>query len=396
MKRQMIVFRILAAALITPITLISLAGCASMKKRNTVPADRIYDVQVIGMPNVRMVVNYLSPNYKLIEMDVKGAPEAPAFKGGEVKMLVISGGGGNGAYGAGILCGWTKAGTRPDFQIVTGVSTGALTGTCAFLGPKYDDTLKRMYTTYSDADIARPNPPLFSLLMGESMASNKPLARILDEMITMDILNAVADEHAKGRRFYVATTNLDAKRPVVWDMGRIASVRTPEALSFYKKVILASAAIPIVFPPEMFKVEHGVDEYEELHVDGGISTQVFGYSIAREYITGASEKGEVFVIRNGYIVSSPKPVVPNLAAIGGESINGLIDAQAAGDLIRLLAFCKKDGVGYHATFIPAEFSAPRKSEFDTNYMNALFDFGYELAASGKEWEAMEKLMSEYR
>ncbi len=170
-----------------------------------------------------------------------------------VNFLALSGGGSDGAFSAGVLGGWTAFGTRPEFDVVTGVSTGALTAPFAFLGPKYDAALKDVFTTSDTQDIAIMRP-VRGLIGGDSLASNAPLAKVVAHYVTPKFLAEVAAEHRKGRRLLIGTTNLDAERPVIWDMGAIASSGSAEALELFRTVLLSSAAIPAVFPPGFIKV----------------------------------------------------------------------------------------------------------------------------------------------
>ena len=185
--------------------------------------------------------------------------------------LVISGGGGDGAYGAGLLAGWTLSGTRPQFEVVTGISTGALTAPYAFLGPKYDGRLKEIYTTISEKDVLRSSGPL-GALFGASLTDNSPLKALVAKHVTADLVDLIGAENAKGRKLLVGTTNLDAQRPVVWDMTAIAASGNPDRVQLFRDVLVASAAIPGVFPPQLIRVQADGKSYEELHVDGGTTT----------------------------------------------------------------------------------------------------------------------------
>ncbi len=192
-------------------------------------------------------------------------------------FLAISGGGENGAYGAGLLCGWTEAGTRPEFKLVTGISTGALTAPFAFLGPAYDQQLKDVYTTITAKDVLEERG-IFAAIWNDAMADNAPLQNLVAKYVDADLLAAIAAEHRKGRNLLVGTTNLDARRGVVWDIGKIAEYGTPEALELVRKILIASAAIPGAFPPMMFDVEANGTKYQEMHVDGGANCPAFRLS----------------------------------------------------------------------------------------------------------------------
>jgi hypothetical protein len=190
--------------------------------------------------------------------------------------LSLSGGGDRGAFSAGFLNGWTASGTRPQFKLVTGVSTGALIAPFAFLGPGYDATLKAMFTSVSQKDIVAQRF-FYSVFLQDALADTTPLARLLKLHVTQELVDAIAAEYAKGRLLFLGTTNLDARRPVVWNVTKIAASGRPESIELLRKIMLASAAIPGAFPPVMFDVEANGKTYEEMHVDGGATTQVFVY-----------------------------------------------------------------------------------------------------------------------
>ena len=192
------------------------------------------------------------------------------------ELLAISGGGANGAFGAGILCGWTAHGDRPKFRLVTGVSAGAILAPFAFVGSEYDPELKEIATTVTNDKVFSARG-FFAIFYSDSLTDTAPLVKFLEKYYDRKLLRAVAAEHAKGRRLFVATTDLDAERPVIWDMGAIAAHDTPEALALFRQVILASAAIPALFPPVYLKVKADGKEYDEMHVDGGTTAQVVLY-----------------------------------------------------------------------------------------------------------------------
>src|SRR5262245_25668627 len=172
----------------------------------------------------------------------------------EANLLAVSGGGDNGAFGAGLLCGWTAEGSRPSFKAVTGISTGALIAPFAFLGPEYDDVLRKVYTSVKPADIATKRN-IMAAIGNDGMADNRPLWTLISKFINRSFLDKIAEEHEKGRLLLIGTTDLDARQPVVWNMGVIASSKDPGALELFRNILLASAAIPGAFPPTMFRVE---------------------------------------------------------------------------------------------------------------------------------------------
>lgn len=306
-----------------------------------------------------------------------------------VSFLAISGGGADGAFGAGVLAGWTARGNRPEFDLVTGVSTGALTAPFAFLGPRYDDALKKVFTESTTSDIAIARP-VRGLLGGESLASNAPLAKVVAFYVNDAFLKEVAAEYMKGRRLLIGTTNLDAQRPVVWDMGKIAASGHPNAIELFRKVLLASAAIPAVFPPGFVEVAANGAVYEEMHVDGGATREVFllpTQILAKNVDSTLNVKPirRSYIIRNGRVGPEWKAVKPRTLSIAGRSISTLIKNQGIGDLYELYAFTKRNGVDYNLIYIPSDFPDTSTQAFDPVYMTKLYDRGFQMASNGNSW-----------
>jgi predicted patatin/cPLA2 family phospholipase len=307
-----------------------------------------------------------------------------------VNFLALSGGGADGAFGAGVLTGWTASGKRPEFDLVTGVSTGALTAPFAFLGPKYDEALKKVFTESTTKDVAIAQP-VRGLLGGDSLASNAPLAKIVAFYVNEAFLQEVAEEHRKGRRLLIGTTNLDAERPVVWDMGQIAVSGRPEALDLFRKVLLASAAIPAVFPPGFVKVAADGAVYDEMHVDGGATREVF--LIPTQFMAkktdanlGINPVRRAYIIRNGRVSPEYKAVKAKTLSIAGRAVSSLIKSQGVGDLYELFVFTKRNGIDYNLAYIPGDFPDTSTQAFDPVYMGKLFDLGFQLAQSGYPWK----------
>ncbi|MGH6803389.1 MAG: patatin-like phospholipase family protein [Methyloceanibacter sp.] len=313
-------------------------------------------------------------------------------KGGkpQISFLAVSGGGSDGAFGAGLLVGWSARGNRPEFDIVTGISTGALTAPFAFLGPRYDPALKQVYTSYSTDQLVKKQP-VRGLLGGEALASNAPLAAVIASYITEDFLKEVAHEHNRGRRLLIGTTNLDAQRPVIWDMGKIATSGDPRALELFRNVLLASAAIPGVFPPVYVKVQVERQVDEEMHVDGGTTNQVFLLPTqiragGMDAKLGISPIRRLYIIRNGRVAPEFKAVKGSTLAIAGRSISTLIKTQAIGDLYQMYELARSNHVDYNLAYIPGDFPDTSKEAFDQQYMSKLFDLGFKLGQSGSAWK----------
>lgn len=376
----------------------TLAGCAGSLPRNPVPLGLESDAAVVGMggETIRFWGDVPPPNVDAMAKEkwaqVRASHRQLPREGGRpvVSFLAISGGGADGAFGAGVLAGWTERGNRPEFDLVTGVSTGALTAPFAFLGPRYDDALKKVFTESTTSDIAIARP-VRGLLGGESLASNAPLARVVAFYVNDGFLKEVAAEHMKGRRLLIGTTNLDAQRPVIWDMGKIASSGHPGAIELFRKVLLASAAIPAVFPPGFVQVAANGAVYEEMHVDGGATREVFllpTQILAKNVDSTLNVKPirRSYIIRNGRVGPEWKAVKSRTLSIAGRSISTLIKNQGIGDLYELYAFTKRNGVDYNLIYIPSNFADTSTQAFDPVYMTKLYDLGFQMASNGSSWK----------
>ncbi len=387
--------RVLALGL--PLLVISLTACA--RTRNAVPFRLIDEAEVPGMPGVRAWGDRQSGFIRtsLVESMRQARQHRPErFKREHVErhLLTLSGGGANGAFGAGLLCGWSAAGTRPEFDVVTGISTGALIAPFAFLGPEYDTPLKNVYTTISTKDIFRAKNMLGALVAGDSLADTTPLAALIAEYIDTELLAGVAREHARGRRLLIGTTNLDAERLVIWDMGAIATRSGPAASALFRKVMLASASIPVAFPPVYIPVEADGRMFDEMHVDGGVTTQVFLFGFTMDIDAAARELGiakenvhaKMYVVRNARVAPLFTHVVPRILPLAQRSITALLDAQALGDLYRLYIHTMRHGIDFNLAYIPTDFESKSKEAFDLEEMNRLFELAYQLAKAGYKWQ----------
>jgi len=383
---------------------LALASCGAMVSRNPVPLALETQAEVVGMgpTPVRFWGDQLPPNSDAMVKEKWAQTRANRphlmAKGKRpiINFLALSGGGSDGAFGAGVLVGWTASGKRPEFDLVTGVSTGALTAPFAFLGPKYDQALKHVFTQSSTKDIAIMQP-VRGLLGGDSLASNAPLAKVIAHYIDEGFLREVAEEHRKGRRLLIGTTNLDAERPVIWDMGRIATSGSPDALQLFRTVLLASAAIPAVFPPGFIKVAVEGAVYDEMHVDGGTTREVF--LVPTQFMASRVDGGlginpirRAYIIRNGHVAPEYKAVKARTLSIAGRAVSSLIKSQGVGDLYELYVFAKKNGIDYNLAYIPGDFIDTSTSSFDEVYMTKLYDLGFSLAQAGYPWKKVPPRM----
>lgn len=373
------------------------AGCAAPHREHAVPQDLQDRALVPGMgPQVRTWGSAISPAFMetiLRSADEERAVLAAAGHTGSLppaNFLAISGGGANGAFGAGLICGWTDSGTRPTFKIVTGISTGALTAPFVFAGPEYDHVLREVYTKTVTSDILKSRG-LIAGMFSDAMADTKPLWKTLSKYVDDKLMNAIATEYRKGRFLVIGTCNLDARRAVLWNIGEIAIKGKPNALETVRRIMIASAAIPGAFPPVFFDVEADGKKYQEMHVDGGTMTQVFLYPPSLKLREMAEAKGvtrerRAFIIRNARLDPDWAETNRRLMPIAARAIDSLLHTQGVGDLYRIFVNCQRDGIDYNLAYIPASFKEVAKEPFDPAYMTKLFQVGYDMAKKGYPWE----------
>jgi hypothetical protein len=303
-------------------------------------------------------------------------------------LLAISGGGDNGAFGAGVLVGWSVSRTRPSFKIVTGISTGALIAPLAFVGPEYDPLLAEIYTTIGQSDIFEKRPVLAGLV-SDALADSRPLQNLIAKYVDANLMARIAEESRRGRALVIITTNLDAGVPVIWNIGAIAESGRPEAIGLIRKILLASASIPGFFPPVMFDVTVNGVAHQEMHVDGGASMQTFLYPAALQVRKipngGGARPRTAYVIRNGRLTQGWDEVARSTPAIATRAVATLTTNSGVGDLYRIYALAKRDGVRLQLAYIGDDFEQPHSAEFDRQYMVKLFEYGRTKARSGYPW-----------
>lgn len=367
-------------------------GCAGPPERNPLPEELYARSQIPGIPDARYWADELPPHAEELMAMSREELRAryPALVDRPITLLAISGGGADGAFGAGMLSGWTASGTRPEFSFVTGISTGSLLAPFAYLGPEYDHVARRVYTTYTTKDLVEKRG-LFGIMEIDAVADSAPLRGVIAEHVDEAIMQAIAEEYRKGRHLLIGTTNLDAARPVVWNVGEIAASGAPGALDLIRDVMLASASIPVAFPPQIFEVEIGGGLYDEMHVDGGITRQSFLFSFGLDDKTlaerlGAKGQTTAYIIRNSRLKPTWQSVDHNIVEISGRSISSLIRTQGIGDLFSEYIGARANDFDYNLAFIPGSFNAVPNEMFDPEYMNALYQLGYDLASKGYPWK----------
>jgi hypothetical protein len=384
-------FRILTAFVV-----VAVAGCASPPRLPPLPLALASETTPFGILNARY---YPDSDYKKLEALGKVSVQkelrtfvakSPNVQLPPASFLAISGGGDNGAFGAGLLCGWSKRGDRPKFKLVTGVSTGALSAPFVFLGSDYDHALAQVYTTIEASDVFQPRKALVAAISADALTDSAPLRGMISRFMNRQMISRIAEEYAKGRLLLIMTTNLDQGRPVIWDIGAIAASEHPKAREFIVDILMASAAIPGVFPPVMLDVSHGGMTYQEMHVDGGTTAQAFLYPPTFNLNRAAGQdrvarKRIAYIIRNGRLFREESDVQRQTLSVATEAASAMIAANGTNDTFRIFLTTKRDGVDYNLAYIDDDFTEPYKGPFDRAYMNKLFDYGYELGRAGYQW-----------
>lgn len=387
---------ILAMRTATLVLIASLQGCA-LGRLPAVPENATEAAVVPGIPDSRLWLDRSLTSFVHVVTDDFERQRVARQRAGlpldpmpPVEFLAISGGGDGGAFGAGVLCGWTASGSRPQFTVVTGISAGALIAPFAFLGPAHDDVLREVVTSLHPGGVFDVRARIAGLL-SDGMAGSEPLRRLVERYVTPELLAEIAREYASGRALQIATTDLDAGRQVMWNMGAIASSKAPGALQLFRSIMIASTSIPGAVSPVMIDVEVGGKRYQEMHVDGGVITQLYAYpSHALAELEKATGKPlnrpiHLYVIRNGRLDPQWSETPRRTLSIGGRAISALVEAEGVADVHRIFRTAVQDGAQFNLAYVGTDFHATRKQMFDAAYMQSLFDYGYERARAGTVW-----------
>lgn len=380
------------------------SGCATLP-RNPAPAQDTPMAMVPGMPDVRGWAGF--PSAAITEdfrqsMRQESAQDFPVGADGIARYpyLALSGGGANGAFGAGFLNGWTARGDRPVFKMVTGVSTGALMAPFVFIGPDGDESLKHFYTTTSNDDVFIAGSVLMALMRRDSMADTRPLAELIATVVDRKLLRRIAAEHARGRRLYMGTVDLDTRRFVVWNMGRIAQYDTDQALDLFHRVMLASSSFPVAFSPVLFEVEFEGRRYDEMHVDGFVGANLFAHvgtfdptAIIRTD-GRAPGREQIYVIHNGQLSPPPSPTERSIGGIAMRVMEVSGRAGVIGDLFREYAFAQRNQSEFQWVTVAKTVDLPDPADFDPVRMRELYQIGYEAGRSGTAWQSRPPAIGE--
>ena len=307
----------------------------------------------------------------------------------DVNYLALSGGGAGGSFSAGLLAGWTRSGTRPVFDVVSGVSTGALIAPFAFLGSSEDAVVAKLYTGDGAAGIGAAQNP-FKILAGDGLMDPAPLRTLVETYATADLMDRIAAEHRTGRRLLVVTTNLDAQRPVVWDMGAIAASGRPDALALFRDVLMASASVPAVFPPVMIKAQAGDHAIEEMHVDGVTTDQIF---IQPDILAGSSSavprtlrrKIHIWAVVNNTLPPEFAMTARSTLPIAYRSIATMMKAQTSGLVTASYEAAQRLGMDFNVAYIDRAVPFQPQTPFASGYMDTVFAIGTREAQDGTVW-----------
>jgi len=385
---------------VAAMALLLVSACTTVLRRKPVPETELQTVAPYGIETallrawgdflaedeIEAVIRHRENRLREIHSD-----EIAAGRPIQEKILVLSGGGLDGAFGAGYLNGWTARGDRPQFSLVTGVSTGAIIALFAFLGPGYDDVLTEVYTQYSTDDFVTRT--IFTALMGgTAVYDTREYRDLIEDYIGEEEVARLAEEHRKGRTLLIGTTNLDAGRPVIWSVSGIAATGHPAARTLIQDIIQASSAVPAAFPPVLIPVvAPDGRQYDEMHVDGGATQHLMLFSPSLPTTELDRELGLqfdriVYVIVNNKIRKAYNPVRPRILSITGKSLSTLIGGSSAGDLYKLFAIAERDGADLEIVSVPQEFDMEADEIWDPAYMKALYDIGYKFGFEGDHWE----------
>ena len=306
--------------------------------------------------------------------------------GQPVNILALSGGGADGAFGAGALVGLTRSKLRPQFSVVTGVSTGALIAPYAFLGPDWDDQLVEVYTSGRAEHLLHSRG--LGALFGSSVYSGTPLKQLVDRYATDALIQAVAREASTGRLLLVATTDVSTGEPVIWDLGSIAMNGGAGARALFRDVLVASASVPGLFPPVVIRVQEQQALYDEVHVDGTVSVPFFVPLAFVEPTRDASDPSHgavVYVIVDGRLSEQPAPLRLRARSILSRSVSAGLNHMLRTTLELTATDAELEGAQFQFAAIPLAYPERRSFDFRTQSMRSLFQYGYQCAQAGRLW-----------
>ena len=368
----------------------------SQGRRDAVPATLAQTATLPGYEAARYWGDELTPAFEAtisrLYQQIKqnaAAKVGPNFLD-EANFIAISGGGDNGAFTAGLMKGWTERGDRPVFEAVTGVSTGALAAPFVFLGPAHDQDLADIYLNNGSNQLYSGRGLVG--LLGNSLESTAPLKHLIRHYATDAFLEEIAAQARLGRRLLVASTDLDAQRPMIWDLTAVATSGRPDRRDMFVQILLASSAIPGIFPPVEFRVAASDGKsYSELHVDGGVTAEVIFVPPEAQLaemeakILGKLRKRTLWIVRNGKLGPEYAPARDKMFALASRGVLTMVKYQVLSNLRTLARETHEAQKGKSDFFfqaIPQDFDSIAASHFDRTYARALFQCGIEVGRAG--------------
>ncbi|MCG6341414.1 patatin-like phospholipase family protein [Vibrio fluvialis] len=309
----------------------------------------------------------------------------------EFNILALSGGGVNGAYGAGVLMGLAHTGQLKEYSVITGISAGALIAPFVFVGGDALPTMKSVMLDIDDATVLG-RKKILNTLIKDAFTDGENFYGFIEDAYPSSMIERIAAQHRSGKRLFIGTTHFDSGELMIWNLGAIANSELPTKESLIHQVLAASASIPGLFPPQFINVEYEGQRYEELHVDGGLSAQVFfnpsnfNYQSVAQAL-GVKKKPQLDVIRNGLLKAPYKSVHDKGIALLSKSVSSLTLAQTRGDLYRMKYISEANNIEMKVTYIDQDFSHTKQSQdmFDKNYLLTIYEYGFKKASEGQLW-----------
>jgi hypothetical protein len=365
-----------------------LADCSSFSRKSFTRGQQ----DLAGIPGIA--------DARIWADDPTGLSRTAPFSGGQHKppsidVLALSGGGAEGAFGTGLLLGWTEAGNRPQFSMVSGTSSGALIAPFAFLGSSHDPTLKDLFTSGVAETLLRVDG--LNAIFGSGVFKTEPLKLLIAHYVDEDLLQLVAVQHRRGRRLFIITTNIDAQRTAVWNMGAIAASDYSGRLQLFRDILVASASAPGLFAPAYIEVQAGNARFQEMHVDGAVTSNVLAVpeSVLLQKVAFAdAAKLKLHIIINGKITPDFAVIGDGTLSIVARSFYSSVKANTRNTLIATYDFARRNGWQFRLAAIPPDYAMTSTTfNFDTDYMRNLFDLGFSMGRTGQQWQSSPKALA---
>ena len=366
----------------------SLVDCSSLPR---VPFTRAQQ-DVAGIPGIA--------DARIWADDPTGLLRTTPFSDGQRKptsidVLALSGGGAEGAFGAGLLVGWTEAGNRPEFSVVSGTSSGALIAPFAFLGASHDPTLRDLFTSGIAETLLRVDG--LNAIFGSGVFKTEPLKLLVAHYIDENLLHLVAAQHRRGRRLFIVTTNIDAQRTAVWNMGAIAASDYSGRLQLFRNILVASASAPGLFAPAYIEVQAGNALFQEMHVDGAVTSNVLAVpeSVLLQKVAFTDiAKPKLYIIVNGKVTPDFAVIGDGTLSIVARSFYSTVKANTRNTLIATYDFARRNGWEFRLAAIQPDYPMTSTTfNFDTDYMRGLFNLGFSRGCTGQQWQSSLKALA---